>query len=92
MQKDYFMYGLAGARDTYRVVANKRIDVNRYTTQYGKDEAAWMIMDNPSIEHVYIITMRPGLAYDYTRAFKENSIESWAIFKDILEREGNLVI
>lgn len=49
-------------------------------------------MKNPDVEHVYAIDNRYGLRRDYKESMKQNSIESHYIFKDILEREGMLVI
>lgn len=43
---------------------------------------------NPSIEHVYLISNRHGLKREFQESIKRNSIESCAIFKDTLEREG----
>lgn len=50
--------------------------------------ASMMKIRYPNIERVYAMDNRHGLRRDYTVASKKNSIESWAIFKDILEREG----
>lgn len=47
-----------------------------------------MKMKYPNIERVFAIDNGRGLARDYREACKKNSIESHAIFKDILEREG----
>lgn len=50
--------------------------------------ARMMQVVNPSIEHVYLISNRHGLKREFQESIKRNSIESCAIFKDILEREG----
>ena len=47
-----------------------------------------MRMKYPNIERVFAIDNGRGLARDYANALKTNTIESHAIFKDILEREG----
>lgn len=62
--------------------------------RYLRGIAAFMMCNNPSIEHVYAIYNRKGLAQEYRdSAFdKHNSIESRYIFKDMLEREGELII
>ena len=90
--KRIFLYGIAGAADSYRVVSNSYIDEDNFSIRNIAGHAAWMIHKNPTIEHVYAVDQRAGLAYDYKRAWKQNSIESYAVFKDILEREGLLVI
>ena len=90
--KRIYLYGLAGAEQKYRIVTHSYIDEDNYSIRNIAGHAAWMAHTNSSVEHVYAIDMRPGLAYDYKRAWTRNSIESYAIFKDILEREGIRVI
>ena len=92
MPKRIYLYGLAGAENMYRVVDHMYIDGDKYSTKEAKLQAAWMKSCKPSIEQVYVIDQRPGLATDYKHAWRHNSIESHAIFKDILEREGIRVI
>ena len=88
-----YLYGLAGASEMFRIVNHEYIDVETYgySTQYENYRAREMARENPSIKRVYAISMRPGLARDYKNAWTKNSIESYAIFKDILEREGHPV-
>ena len=88
-----YLYGLAGASEMYRIVSHMYIDTEKYgyDTRVEKEEARNMAWKNPSIKRVYAISMRPGLARDYTEAWTKNSIESYNIFKDILEREGHPV-
>lgn len=83
------LYGIGGASKQYAVL--------RYYAIYEdepdvigtiKRTAAWMRVNNPDILAVYAISNRRGLRRDYVEAYKKNSIESHAIFRDILEREG----
>ena len=90
--KRIFLYGLAGASDAYRIVKYSYIDDEYRSIKDIKLHAYWLKSKNPSIKYVFAIDERPGLAADYTRAWKQNSIESYAIFKDILEREGVLIV
>ena len=83
-----FLYGISGARDQYRVVGYYGFLEEDISVTDIKYQASRMRFKNPSIERMFIIDAREGLRADYTRAFKKNSIESWAIFKDILIREG----
>lgn len=86
--KKVFVYGLADAKTSYAVV--------KY--QYIKDEdlsiknIAWvadrMKKNYPTVTHVYVIEDRPGLYWDYMDAIREHSVESFALFKSILENEG----
>ena len=82
------LYGIAGANDQYRPIRYKVIDIMDYETWFAKYEAKMMVAENPTIEHVYQMDNRHGLKREFTLAFKRPSIESCAIFKDTLEREG----
>lgn len=82
------LYGIAGASKQYVTL--------KYDTIYEEDISIWMIkhrasvmrMENPSIERVFAIDNRYGLRREYMESIKRHSIESCAIFKDTLEREG----
>lgn len=82
------LYGILGASDQYRVLRYFAINGRDVSIRTIVDEAEIMRIMYPSIEHVYAIDNRYGLRRDYVEAIKENSIESYFIFKDILEREG----
>ena len=89
-----YLYGLGGADQMYRVIRYSAVEIdNLIGTNYGvirtlKYEASMMRMKYPNIERVFAIDNGRGLARDYINAWKKNTIESHAIFKDILEREG----
>lgn len=86
--KTIYLYGIAGATDSYRVVRYVYIPQDEVSIMTINYEATMMKVRYPNIEHVYAMDNRRGLCGDYMNAFKKNSVESWAIFKDILEREG----
>ena len=82
------LYGIGDAKYQYRVlkyfcIYDERIDIAEI-----KRIARTMQVINPSIEHVYLISNRHGLKREFQESIKRNSIESCAIFKDTLEREG----
>ena len=82
------LYGIGDAKYQYRVlkyfcIYDERIDIAEI-----KRIARTMQVINPSIEHVYLISNRHGLKREFQESIKHNSIESCAIFKDTLEREG----
>ena len=82
------LYGIGDAKYQYRVlkyfcIYDECIDIAEI-----KRIARTMQVINPSIEHVYLISNRHGLTRAFQESIKRNSIESRAIFKDILEREG----
>lgn len=86
--KNLILYGIGDARYQYRVlkyfcIYDENIDVTEI-----KRIARTMQVINPSIEHVYLISNRHGLRREFQESIKRDSIESCAIFKDILEREG----
>lgn len=89
-----YLYGLGGADQNYRVIRYTPIEIdNLVGTTFGvintfKYEACMMKQRFPSIERIFMIDNRRGLNRDYQEAWRKNSIESYAIFKDILEREG----
>ena len=90
--KRIYLYGLANAKEQYRVVWHSYIEPEEFSTKNVKAHAAWMRLEHPSVEHVYAISMRPGLARDYQNAVRRNTIESNVIFKDMLEREGLFIL
>ena len=85
------LYGLSGADTQYRVLKYYCMYGEALTVSNLKRRAALMVMQNPGIEHVYAVDNRYGLKQEYIQSYKINSIESCAIFKDTIEREGLLV-
>ena len=83
-----YLYGISGASDKYAVVRYQAVDVEHRPIDAIKIESDIMRMDYPSVKQVFAIDARGGLANDYRRAIKQNSIEGFIIFKDILERMG----
>lgn len=90
--KTVFLYGLGGAEKQYKVLRYTRMDDEDITIRNIVYEAEMMKVRYPSVEHVYAVDNRHNLGRDYMDSIKKNTIESCAIFKDILEREGLLVI
>lgn len=90
--KRVYLYGLADASEAYKIVWHSYIDEEYISIKNIACHAAWLRLKNPTIKHVYAIDMRPGLANDYKRTIKKNSIEGNVIFKDMLETEGLLII
>lgn len=82
------LYGIGDAKYQYRVLKYFCIYDENIGIAEIKRIARTMQVINPSIEHVYLISNRHGLRREFQESIKRNSIESCAIFKDILEREG----
>lgn len=90
--KQIILYGISGASKQYRVLQYYCIYEENISIWNIRHQANVMRMENPSIEHVYAVDNRHGLKREYVQSYKKNTIESCAIFKDILEREGLMVI
>lgn len=90
--KQIYLYGIAGVEKQYAVIRYTRIEEDSISIQNIVYCSTMLKIKNPDIEHVYAVDDRRGLAWDYRDAIKSNSLEGFAIFKDILEREGILVI
>lgn len=86
------LYGIAGAENQYRVIRYFIIDAELVSISNIVYQANMLRIKNPTVEHVYAIDNRRGLRRDYVESYKKNTIESCAIFKDILEREGIMII
>lgn len=86
--KNLILYGIGNARYQYRVLRYFYIYDENADVAEIKRIARMMQVVNPDIEHVYLISNRHGLKREFQESIKRNSIESCAIFKDILEREG----
>ncbi len=86
--KNLILYGIGNARYQYRVLRYFYVYDENADIAEIKRIARMMQVVNPSIEHVYLISNRHGLKHEFQESIKRNSIESCAIFKDILEREG----
>ena len=86
-----YLYGVGGADQMYRVVKYWcffNIEKEPITIREIRYRALELRMRCPSIEHLYLIDGGLKLRYDYNLALRKNSIESWAVFKSLLETEG----
>lgn len=87
-----FLYGIGDADVMYRVLYYRYLEDREISFRGIDAEAEFMMTVNPSIKEVYAIFDRRGLYWDYMEAIKKNSIESWQVFKSILEYEGRRII
>lgn len=87
-----FLYGIGDADVMYRVLYYRYLEDQEISFRGMDAEAEFMMAVNPSIKEVYAIFDRRGLYWDYMEAVKKNSIESWQVFKSILEYEGRKLI
>lgn len=99
MANQIVLYGIGGG-DTqfvaieYQIVNNSRGLPIRARWRYLLGIAGLMMACNPTIEHVYAILNRKGLAQEYRDSIfdRHNSLESRYIFRDMLEREGERIL
>ena len=90
--KQVFIYGLGGADKQYKALAYRFImdeDISITNIIYN---ASMLKAKNPSVEAVYAIDNYHGLRRDLMESVTKNSIESCAIFKNILETQGIRII
>lgn len=88
-----FLYGLAGASDSYRVVRySKASNYRNFPIRVIKEEAKKMVEDYPIIKEVYAIDN----CYEVYQAFRDTamrySIEDNVAFRSMLENEAIKVI
>ena len=88
-----FLYGLAGASDSYRVVRYQKIgNYRNFPIRVIKEEARKMVEDYPAIKEVYAIDN----CYEVYQAFRDTamkfSIDENVAFKGLLENEAIKVI
>lgn len=82
------LYGFEGASQMYRPARYWAIQEGDLTVSEVKVQAIRMKEYYPSIREIWLIDNRRGLAWEYKAACKAGSIESYAVFKDTVEREG----
>lgn len=92
MNNYWYLYGIAGASDKYRIVRYEYVDPQYSSSDDIKRHASWLKWNNLGVEHVYAITNRPGLGTLVMNTIKRNSIESNVVFKDVLERSGIMIV
>ena len=92
MEKRYYLYGVADAANSYRVVWREYIEEKFFSVKFAKTLAEHMVINHPGIKQVYMMDGSGKTAYDFKTARLKNTMERWIEFKDILEREGMKVI
>lgn len=92
MRTQYVLYGLGGVEDMYRALRYEVLNTDGLRVNDIQFEAVKMIEKNPSIKSVYLLDNRRGLGWEFHQSNRKATIESCAIFKDTLEREGIKII
>lgn len=86
MNSSVVLYGIAGEDHEYRVMRFDIIPVEDYILDTIQYEAGRMMDKYPAVKNVYAVTNTYSIRKDYLEARRKNSMESWIIFRDILER------
>lgn len=77
------------SRDSITKVADKYVLYGTDATISSAKYVARKMRENAcEIESIFVLDSRVGLKQDFLSAAKENSVASWTIFKDLIEREG----
>lgn len=92
--KQIILYGLAGANRHHLAIRYFVINVDDGNAIVRRMQhiVNLMMSENPSIEEVYAVDNRYGLRQEYMDSLSQHTIESCAVFKDTLEREGLRII
>lgn len=88
----WYLYGIAGASNAYRIVRYEYVDPNFCSSEDIKRHASYLKAYNADVEHVYAITNRPGLGKLVMNTIMRNTIAGNVAFKDVLERSGIMII
>lgn len=83
-----FLYGIGGPENQYRVLRYEDMGSEKISIADMVSTARYMRFRNPSIKRVFAVDDRYGLAEEYRTSVRRNTIESCAVFKDTLERDG----
>ena len=86
MNSSIVLYGIGDENHQYRVMRFDIIPVENDILDTIQYEAGRMMDEYPAVQHVYAVTNTYSIRRDYREAIHKNSMESWFIFKDILER------
>ena len=92
MSKSVYIYGLGGADQQYVAIKYVLLMDEDISISNIIREAQLLKIRNPDIQKVFAIDNYKGLRRDYLESIKKHTIESCAIFKDILERDGIQII
>lgn len=91
MTNEVVLYGIAGEDRAYRVMRFEIIPVECNVLSTIKYEAERMVDNYPAVEHVYAVDNTYSIRKDYMEARRKNSMESWIVFKTILERAYKVI-
>lgn len=86
---NYCLYGIAGAADNRRIIRYKLLTIEG-DLMFDEviSEACKMRFKDPSIENIYCINNRKGLAFEVSHIMKRNRMADNIAFKDMCERSG----
>ena len=90
--KQVILYALSGADMCYRVLRYFFIDEEFISIDNIRYCAAMLAERYPGVRSVYAIDNRSRLYHDYRESLRNDNMESWFEFRDILELDGLKII
>lgn len=91
--KSVVLYGIGGADKMYMALSYYQIFIEDADKLVAEIQYRAMIMrKNPEIKAIYLMDNKPGLRRDFLDSQKRKSMEACAVFKDLLERHGILIV
>lgn len=91
--KSVVLYGIGGADKMYMALSYYQIFIEDADKLVAEVQYRAAIMrKNPEVKEVYLMDNKPGLRRDFLDSQKRKSIESCAVFKDLLERHGIRIV
>lgn len=90
--RQVFLYGLAGADTHYQIIRYCFLQDEAISIGNIVYNANRLVINNPTIKHVYAIDNRAGLAKQCHHAMKSGLIDDAVLFRLMLERDGLKII
>lgn len=88
MSKQVYIYGLGGAEKQYKCLGYLFLVDDDISITNIINSATLLKARSPSIKRTFVIDNGRNLRRDYLDSIMKNSIESCAVFKNILETQG----
>ena len=88
MSKQVYIYGLGGAEKQFKCLGYLFLVDDDISVKNIINAAVTLKAKNPSIERTFVIDNGRNLRKDYLDSITKNTIESCAVFKNILETQG----
>lgn len=88
MSKQIYIHGISGAEKQFKCLGYLFLVDDDISVKNIINAAVMLKVRNPSIERTFVIDNGRNLRRDYLDSITKNTIESCAVFKNILETQG----